>query len=269
METDFGELYKANHRRQQWMLAAAAGIVMICGLAPRNERALFFTELPRTVRALSVAVPPVGYTVIGEDGPVAAFRNYLARPRGGRSTAAAPDVFVLPPATPFAMADDGLTIPFAGVPGFRPVSFEPLAPPLFAGEPGSPAPVGESSTGSSGGSSTGGTSTGGTSTGGTSSGDPTTSTGGPTTSSGGPTTSTGGPSTSSGDPTTSTGGPTTSTGGPTTSSGDPTTSTGGPPPPPPNTPVAPVPEPLTWMMMIFGFFAMGGVLRQRPRSVQA
>ena len=72
---------------------------------------------------------------------------------------------------------------------------------------------------------------------------------------------------STGGTTTSTGGTTnTSTGGTTTTStgGTTTTSSGGT-----TTPVPAVPEPGTWLTMLVGFFMIGGIIRRRPRSLQA
>lgn len=42
---------------------------------------------------------------------------------------------------------------------------------------------------------------------------------------------------------------------------------GDPPPPPPPAPVSPIPEPATWMMLIWGLFGIGAVLRRRGKRV--
>jgi hypothetical protein len=71
-------------------------------------------------------------------------------------------------------------------------------------------------------------------------------------------------SSSGGGTTSSSGGTTSSTGGTTSSTGGTTSSAGGT-----TTPVSSVPEPGTWLTMLVGFFMIGGVIRRRPRSLQA
>ena len=241
-----------------WGPALVAGaLLLVLGFLPRSERAIFSSDGGQSGAKAFVAVvpplssrqseiegarlvrnPPLNRFAAGHRGPA----GTQAGASGGVPLGTALFADATPPASPFVSSDGGGTVP---APGGN------SAPQL--GAPPSinfPSPLGGApALGSTTGSTSGGATTSG---GSTTSGGLTTS--GGTTTSGGLTTSGGTTSTSGG--TTTLGGTSTS-GGTTTSSGG--TTTGGSTPP-----VSSVPEPGTWLMMLFGFFAVGATLRRRP-----
>ncbi len=280
------DIYKSGTRTFRTTMGVFVALVAVSGFLPHRERALLqleaatglvartiadttFQALPVNARSGGGAVGLAGVPalrVAGIAAPPPAIPAIILPPASAPATSPPAEIVPLGNAGPVAgggtggvLGDDAGPTQLASIgdlPGFGGGG---------GGGGGSISNPADTSTGGTGSTSTGGDtgSTGGT----------TTSTGGTTTSTGGTTTSTGGTTTSTstgGDTTsTSTGGDTstgsTSTGGDVTSTGGTTTSTstGG------VTPVDPVPEPATWVMMILGFGFIGAALRKARRPALA
>lgn len=247
------QIYRRNHRRQLGMVGGASALALVLALAPHNERAIFITQpLPAAFGAVPLpAIPTPNEITSIQFGPRTARRLANAfrgtppvgsipgiLPTGGPGGVgpATPDAVTPPYAEPFA---PGETLPGVGGGGGNPFGGSPFVGSPFGADPSS-SPVGPLVT-------------------------PTpTPTSAPT------------PTPTSSPTPTPTGTPTpTPTGTPTpTPTGTPTpTPTSTPTPTPTDTPTTPVipavPEPMTWLLMMAGFFVAGSALRHNRRGQSA
>lgn len=85
---DISDLYRINHRRQHVMLATGVAISLVCGLAPRNARALFVTSGPAAPKAFAVLAPPEKIAIEAES------RQRVSRNRVPFHAPRGPDRFI-------------------------------------------------------------------------------------------------------------------------------------------------------------------------------
>lgn len=131
--TDLSKLYVRNHRYQQHMLIGGAIVALVCGLAPRNERALFaIGDRPAPKAFAAIAPPPAfsGFFDTSEQGRRPAYR-FRASPRRPGPVGQVPGA--LTPSAPSAVTPGEIS----PVGGGEPVQLASLDP-SGTGIPGAP-----------------------------------------------------------------------------------------------------------------------------------
>lgn len=66
------DIFVRNRRHQQWTIGLLGLGLLLIGMAPRNERAMFFVTQPRGAQVFAAIVPPIGYLppTVFDDGTI-------------------------------------------------------------------------------------------------------------------------------------------------------------------------------------------------------
>jgi hypothetical protein len=139
--------FARNHRHQQLMLGGVVAVLLLMGMAPRNERAMFFVPPAPGTQVFAAIVPPIGYLPVTsfEDGT--AVRRLARDPFVPRSGAAGGPPAIVPPTSSGAGGPgEPSIIPSADdAPFTQPASFnsspairEPQGPLLGGSSPAAP-----------------------------------------------------------------------------------------------------------------------------------